>query len=1296
MTYGISAYNLDTKFPEKWSMDEYAIPVNYYNTKVNVASCESANNALNQEWYNRHQPYKTQKRLQQRTDGKIARDTMQFQNGVVFIKDTNKNTNNSSATANNVFKEIPGYVDNPYPRMYSVGNMGNSKKNIEVFHGAGNNYECCVEVADNNTDAQRMIIIPGFYPSGEINVNGENIKVEGHEISLDLPDEMFDQDGFVIANADWGKTLDPYLQALGIPEEQCYVDNAAMWKNSLIGEEYFEFRYCVDEDDFSNNKVSQEFNSFTEYQQDLSNRFLRLLRWFALNNPSQATNNPLPSPIKFEDYTIKGVKATTNYTNYNSSDEVLKGTVIAGGEYTNDTAEYRVAKMLRESENYLILDSVLYHYIFIERHTMVDNVAKNTFWNTEDGKHWELTKNYDNDTSDGVDNSGHLIYNYGIEIMDNDEKGSHIFNARPSAWLHFAHGLKPLREKMYQYLNAKTGENDWKADAYLKLFENWQKVIPEICWIEDFNRKYFRPNNVYGDKSYLARLANGKKTHQRKQYETYQEQYTSSEYKTSATEGSLIQWRSKQPDKAITEEGKYEIKGKVKLYASGYLTIAIASGAGEAAAINIHIRGKKGEEIEFSKIQGSSFGDATCYIYTPNLYQEFTGIETLYPSYFTATDAKKLRKISLIPQTQYQKVTLSDSLSFGTNVEEIIINDCINANFELDLTSCSRLKILNTVGSAFTGYSIADGAPLTEFVINTPTSLVLSNLYYLTNFNIKDYNQLGKIEINNIDYNNINSINIIEETKKLNKNIEYILTNVNWTFDSNDGITDTSIPILDYLMTKGLTINNRKKEESLLGIANIPNSAYSGANALTLYNKYGLKSENDSSYPNLTLNFLNDNGTKKLYTVTIMNGDGEKKWSRQYANFNSISNSDLTQSSLGALNFAETVKKQDTSNTVYTFAEKWICKINNKEYEIKGADSNSFYLDLSQLKTIIETESGMQDVIIEPFFEESIKYYTVSFRNRETGEEFYKINNIQHNASFEEVRPPQVPIKDDSSLALTQTYRLKCYTTSKTGSNPSLTIEETWRLKDNTIFYPVFEEANVYDIDYREYLNIGEETRTIDGIKKACKVLYGIKQKSGDDIYQGNKIVIPAEIEIIGNNAFSSTSIKYIFIENGSALFQIDQQSFTTSMLKYFDFENCTNLKTISTEAFKTTKLDGQYYTDGVIKLPDGLKSIGNSAFNDTISSSTEIKFYIPASVSFMGQYAVANWDGAKAPCTIYIGEEEDFSQLEFNYSPTIKFNTSGKPPAVYVNFYTQRYTKEEIEENEYIFQITDLSVINS
>ena len=63
MAYGVSAYNLDAKFPEKWSLSNESIPVNYLNTKVNVASCEGANNALNQEWYNQYQPYKTQKRL---------------------------------------------------------------------------------------------------------------------------------------------------------------------------------------------------------------------------------------------------------------------------------------------------------------------------------------------------------------------------------------------------------------------------------------------------------------------------------------------------------------------------------------------------------------------------------------------------------------------------------------------------------------------------------------------------------------------------------------------------------------------------------------------------------------------------------------------------------------------------------------------------------------------------------------------------------------------------------------------------------------------------------------------------------------------------------------------------------------------------------------------------------------------------------------------------------------------------------------------------------------------------------
>jgi hypothetical protein len=112
-----------------------------------------------------------------------------------------------------------------------------------------------------------------------------------------------------------------------------------------------------------------------------------------------------------------------------------------GQPYTHDTYEYRMAKMLSECEDYLIMDSVLYHYLFIERHCMIDNVAKNTFWSTEDCIHWNLVKDYDNDTADGNDNNGHFTRTYGMEPTDRLNINTMVFNAHQSVWFNFCHGL---------------------------------------------------------------------------------------------------------------------------------------------------------------------------------------------------------------------------------------------------------------------------------------------------------------------------------------------------------------------------------------------------------------------------------------------------------------------------------------------------------------------------------------------------------------------------------------------------------------------------------------------------------------------------------------------------------------------------------------------------------------------------------------------------------------------------------------------------------------------------------------
>jgi hypothetical protein len=185
-----------------------------------------------------------------------------------------------------------------------------------------------------------------------------------------------------------------------------------------------------------------------------------------------------------------------------------------------------MAKMLDECEDYLVMDSVVFHYLFIERHCMIDNVAKNTFWSTEDGGlHWNLTKNYDNDTADGNDNNGKFTRSYGMETQDRLNANEFVFNAHQSVWLKFIEGLPDVCKYMYKALETvQIGDETksaWDPNYYLETFSRWQKSIPERCWIEAYYRLYQRPYEVYGSTTFLSMLEGGQKTHQRKQFETY-------------------------------------------------------------------------------------------------------------------------------------------------------------------------------------------------------------------------------------------------------------------------------------------------------------------------------------------------------------------------------------------------------------------------------------------------------------------------------------------------------------------------------------------------------------------------------------------------------------------------------------------------------------------------------------------------------------------------------------------------------------------------------------------------------
>ena len=86
---------------------------------------------------------------------------MEFVNGVLFMQDNNKTFVTSGtydAKDNNIFGDTVGYISNPYPKFYSLGQMGNSKDNIEVLHDMENPMECCIENGDNQLPGQWMTV----------------------------------------------------------------------------------------------------------------------------------------------------------------------------------------------------------------------------------------------------------------------------------------------------------------------------------------------------------------------------------------------------------------------------------------------------------------------------------------------------------------------------------------------------------------------------------------------------------------------------------------------------------------------------------------------------------------------------------------------------------------------------------------------------------------------------------------------------------------------------------------------------------------------------------------------------------------------------------------------------------------------------------------------------------------------------------------------------------------------------------------------------------------------------------
>lgn len=692
-----------------FKINDDSCPITYSNTKVNFASCEQVNNMCNAIWYQRYNPYPSL----------TPRDCMEFSIGVQFIKDSGTIPDD---------KHFVLFGDNKY-HMYSIANMGNSKKNVHVFHDLSNPNEVCIEVNDNDKDQMRMV-------------------------SDDLTEENWD------------------------------------------GKKFFGMRYP------DTKNPSQE----------IRNAWQRLVTWMATNNPNAATGEELSQPETYTDYTFRG--------HDRDGLQVLRGTTVTqySGTYTHDTFKRRIAKMLNECEDYMVMDSFVYHFTYLERHTMVDNVCKNNFWSSSDLIHWGLSKAYDMDTSDGNNNQGQLVFDYGLEYNDtNPVDLKKVFNGSDSVWFVFVANLYEACRTMFVNREAAGA---WSATAYHNFLLSEQRKVPERCWIQTYWYDYLRTyeNNISGE--WMSFLDGGQKTHQRKHYETYQELYDSSKYRGSASTSQNInlraytpaQWSAtvtaspSAPMRAAASSGSslvtnvptdeivyisektnelwrkvtwrnYEgymmlssldaMEPKGELIITMYNKMYISVDVGTTALAPV--KAERGVPYVISFDQGGLTSNTVIAINTAPMVQAISGFERLYPDTCVFDAAVRLRELTIGSSAPGYVNTNLQRLSLENNrmLERLYIQNQPNATSVLNLSKCPALTYVDATGSGFTGYEFADGGLLQTAILEAPTSLNMRNLSYLTdeNLTINDYSKLISVRLENLPY--IDTFNIVNNAVNL-------------------------------------------------------------------------------------------------------------------------------------------------------------------------------------------------------------------------------------------------------------------------------------------------------------------------------------------------------------------------------------------------------------------------------------------------------------------------------------------------------------------------------------------------
>ena len=523
---------------------------------------------------------------------------------------------------------------------------------------------------------------------------------------------------------------------------------------------------------------------------------------------------------------------------------------IDGTQYTNDTAEYRLAKFKKEFTDYFNFDFCLVYYLYTFIMLMVDQRAKNMFLTTWDQVHWEPWF-YDNDTSFGINNEGQLVFKYYHEDTDQLE-GANIYNGATSTlWTNFREAFPDEIDALYtQWRNDKSLTYDKIVEYFItNQTDKWSISV----YNEDSNFKYVDELRKNNDSTYLYQVRGSAEEYFRSFIKS-RLNYLDAKWNCGSYPSDYISLRIYTP---MDENGKpieglpVEANSNVTVIPYSNTYVGIQYGAGSVVR---QYRAEANVPITMSSTTGDNLNDLEAAVFPASEISSLGDLAPLYCGTVNLSKASKLTEIKIGSGIAgYQNSNLTD-LSIGTNklLKKIDIQNCPNLVDPLKLSNCPNIQEIYAVGSGITGLELPSSGYLK--IVHLPgtlTNLTVTNQQYIEEFSLEGYDNLTTLRIEKAT--NIPVEHIMLNAPNLNR---IRLLDVSWEAESEEALAAT---IAKFKSCLGLDASGNNIDKAVItGYVKVPSISDE------LYNDIY------ENFPNLVV----DDGTGKPYVINFLDRDG--------------------------------------------------------------------------------------------------------------------------------------------------------------------------------------------------------------------------------------------------------------------------------------------------------------------------------------------------------------------------------------------------------------------------------------